>query len=183
MKLNRREFLVASGCSVAGLAAADARKTRIGLVQSSHNKLARPVSIEDPLDYAKVRDMVWKAIEYGAPRAGSLEAKIRRGSWVVIKPNVCFLPPQSEYTAGDATDFRVVQAVLEYVARKSKAARITIAEGGSYRSLKDPATLMEVKQNGTRVDLPGYDWGDKEFPGWGGTMGRMLRELGAQFPG
>lgn len=183
MKLNRREFLLASGCAASSLARAEARKTRIGLVQSSHKKLAQAASIEDPLDYTKVRDMVWKAIEYGAPRAGSLEAKIRPGSWVVIKPNVCFLPPQGEYTTGDASDFRVVQAVVEYVARKSKAARITVAEGGSYRGLRDPATLMEVKQNGVRVDLPGYDWGDKEFPGWAGTLGKNLRDLGTRFPG
>lgn len=181
MKLNRREFLIASGC-VAGLARAQTQKSRIGIVQSTHNKLPQASSIEDPLDYAKVRDVVWKAIEYGAPRAGSLEAKIRPGSWVVIKPNVCFLPPQPDYTTGDATDFRVLQAVVEYVARKSKAARITVAEGGSYRGLRDPATLMEVKQNGTRVDLAGFDWGDKEFPGWGGTLGKMLLDMSGAFP-
>jgi uncharacterized protein (DUF362 family) len=183
MKLNRREFLLASGCAAAGLAGAASARTRIGLVQSSHGKLARPASIEDPLDYEKVRAMVWKAIEYGAPRAGSLEAKIRPGSWVVVKPNACFLPPQPDYTTGDATDFRVTRAVIEYVARKSKAARITVAEGGSYRGLRDPATLMEVKQNGARVDLTSYDWGDKEFPGWGGSLGGMLREFASQFPG
>jgi hypothetical protein len=31
--------------------------------------------------------------EYGAPRAGSLEAKIRSGAWVVVKPNIVFLRP------------------------------------------------------------------------------------------
>jgi uncharacterized protein (DUF362 family) len=183
MKWNRREFLAASGFAMAGLAGAQGRKTKIGLVQSSHGKLRTPAHIEDPLDYAKVRDMVWKAIEYGAPKAGSLEAKIRPGSWVAIKPNVCFLPPQPDYTTGDATDFRVLKAVVEYVATKSKAARITVAEGGSYRGLRDPATLMEVKQNDTRVDLTTFDWGEKEFPGWGGTLGRMLLELSDNYPG
>jgi uncharacterized protein (DUF362 family) len=182
MRINRREFLLGSGCAIAGRAMADAQKTRIGLVQSTHSKLARAASPEDPLDYPKVRDMVWKAIEYGAPRAGSLESKIRPGSWVVVKPNFCFLPPQPDYTAGDATDIRVLQAVVEYVARKSRAARVTVAEGGSYRGLRDPATLMEVKQNGVRVDLPGFEWGEREFPGWGGTIGGMLRDLGTRFP-
>jgi uncharacterized protein (DUF362 family) len=183
MKWSRREFLAASGCAIAAVANAQSRtKTRIGIVQSTHSKLGKPSSIEDPLDYEKVRDLVWKAIEYGAPKAGSLEAKIHPGSWVVIKPNVCFLPPQPDYTTGDATDIRVVKAVLEYVARKSKASRITLAEGGSYRGLRDPETLMEVKQNGTRVDLPSFDWGEKEFPGWGGTIGKTLRELSGQFP-
>ena len=184
MKWSRREFLAVSGCAAAGLAwPQQGAKSRIGLVSSSHARLRAPASPEDPLDYARVRDMVWKAIEYGAPKAGSLEAKIRPGSWVVIKPNACFLAAQPDYTTGDATDLRVVKAVLEYLARKSRAARITIAEGGSYRGLHDPATLMEVRQNDTRVDLTTFDWGDKEFPGWGGTVGGMLREFHQQFPG
>lgn len=184
MRWSRREFLATAGCVAAGLGKAQSRsKTRIGLVQSTHAKLPRPVTIEDPLDYERVRDMVWKAIEYGAPRAGSLEAKIRPGSWLVVKPNVCFLPTQPDYTTGDATDLRVVKAVMEYVARKSKASRITLAEGGSYRGLHDPETLMEVKQDGSRVDLTTFDWGNREFPGWGGTLGRMIHDLNQEFPG
>ncbi len=190
MKCSRRKFLGVSGLGVAGLAFQDPiqfrsndTKTKIGLVQSSHSRLARPSSIEDPLDYPKVRDMVWKAIEYGKSRTGSLGAKIHPGSWVAIKPNICFLPPQhDDYTTGDPTDFRVTQAVLEYVATHTQAGRITIAEGGSYRALHDPSTLMAVTQNGQRVDATTYDWGDKEFPGWGGTMGEMLRESSARFP-
>jgi uncharacterized protein (DUF362 family) len=127
--------------------------------------------------------MVWKAIEYGKPRAGSLEAKIRPGSWVVIKPNIVFLRPQGGYTSGDITDIRVTKAVLEYVASKSRAGRITIAEGGSYRSLKDPANDNVVTQNGQRADAAIFDWGDKEFPGWGGSLGGMIREFSTRFPG
>ncbi len=182
MKLNRREFLLAAGCALQ-LTGADAGKTRVGLVPSSHAKLSKPSSLEDPLDYSRVREMVWKAIEYGKPRVGSLEAKIRPGSWVVIKPNIVFLKPQVDYTTGDITDFRVTQAVLEYVASKSRAGRITIAEGGSYRQPKDPNTAnMVVTQNGVRVTAPNYDWGDKEFPGWSGTLEGMLKEFGRRFP-
>jgi uncharacterized protein (DUF362 family) len=182
VKLNRREFLLASGCALQ-LVGADAGKTRVGLVQSAHARLPKPSSIEDPLDYPRVRDMVWKAIEYGKPRAGSLEAKIRPGSWVVIKPNIVFLKPQVDYTTGDITDFRVTQAVLEYVATKSRAGRITIAEGGSYRQAKDPNTAnMVVTQNGVRVTAPTFDWGDKEFPGWSGTLGGMIQEFRQRFP-
>ncbi len=183
MKWSRRHFLAISGCAAASLGRGQGgTKSRIGLVSSSHNKLRNPASPEDPLDYEKIRDMVWKAIEYGAPKAGSLEAKIRPGSWVVVKPNACFLAAQPDYTTGDATDIRVVKAVLEYVARKSRAARITIAEGGSYRGMRDPATLMEVRQNDTRVDLTTFDWGEKEFPGWGGTVGRMIHDFNREFP-
>ena len=181
MKLNRREFLIASSVAAAGLRWPESPKNLIGLVQSSHKKLARPSSLEDPLDYARVRDMVWKAIEYGKPRSGSLESKIRPGSWVVIKPNIAFLGSQESYRSGDVTDFRVTKAVLEYVARRSPAGRITIAEGGSYQAAHTKG-MWEISQDGRRVDAATYDWGDKEFPGWSGTLEGMLREFGAQFP-
>ncbi len=164
------------------LLAADNRKQRVGLVHSSHTKLARPSSGEDPLDYERVRDMVWKAIEYGKPRAGSLEAKIKPGSWVVIKPNIVFLRPQSSYATGDVTDMRVTRAVLEYVARKSRAARITIAEGGSYRGLKDPLNAPVVMQDNQRVDASTFDWGPDEFPGTGGSINGILQDFAKEFP-
>ena len=116
---SRRELLRSSAQVMAGalaLRGAGTGKGRVGLVTSSHSKLAKPSSIEDPLDYPRVRDMVWKAIEYGRPRAGSLEAKIKPGCWVVIKPNIGSLPPRQSYRTGDVTDMRVVRAVLEYVA-------------------------------------------------------------------
>src|SRR5512146_913424 len=124
--LNRRQFLGASAAVLAARAA-ETEKGRVALVTSSHSRLIKPSSIEDALDYERVRDMVWKAIEYGRPRAGSLEAKIKPGAWVVIKPNIGHLLGRPAYRAGDITDLRVTRAVLEYVARKSPAARITIA--------------------------------------------------------
>ena len=168
--------------AAASLLAAPAGKPRIGLVQSTHRKLVRTVSPEHELDYALVRDMVWKAIEYGKPAAGSLEAKIRPGSWVVIKPNIVSLASQSYHRPGDTTDLRVIKAVIEYVARNSRARRVTVAEGGSYRSLQDTGTVDAVTQNGRRVDASSFDWGTEMFPGLGGTLGGMLREFGAQYP-
>ncbi len=183
--LNRREFVIAGGQALAAakLAGMAADKPRVGLVQSTHRKLSRTVGPEQELDYPLVREMVWKAIEYGKPRAGSLEAKIKPGSWVVIKPNIVYLKSQAGYRTGDVTDQRVTRAVFEYVAEKSKAARITLAEGGSYRSLQDPLTDNVVMQNGTRVDAVTFDWGVEEFPGTGGTMQRMFQDLSAKYPG
>jgi uncharacterized protein (DUF362 family) len=179
---NRRQFLGASAALAAlRLDGASARKTRVALVASTHSKLARPSSTEDPLDYERIRDMVWRAIEYGRPRAGSLERKIKAGSWVVIKPNMIALPPRPTYRTGDVTDMRVTKAVLEYVAAKSRAARITVAEGGSYRRLGDPGPNNVLKQNGVQVDALTADWGN-EFAGFKGGLGSVLKEVGAKFP-
>lgn len=158
-------------------------RTRIGLVPSTYGKLRRPSSPTDPLDYERVRDMVWTAIRLGTPRAGSLEAKIQPGSWVVIKPNVVGLRGRDSYRTGDITDFRVVRAVFEYVAEFSKAGRITMAEGGSYRRLTDPAPDNIIFQDGQRRDALTFDWGTEEFPGLGGSYGGMLRELGKRYAG
>jgi uncharacterized protein (DUF362 family) len=183
--MNRREFVAASGqlLAAAKLAGMAAGKSQIGLVQSTHRKLSRTVGPEQELDYGFVREMVWKAIEYGKPKAGSLAAKIKPGSWVVIKPNIVYLKSQMEYRSGDVTDQRVTRAVFEYVAEKTKAARITLAEGTSCRSLKDPLTDNVVTQNGVRVDASTYDWGPKEFPGVGGTVNGMLQEFSRKYPG
>lgn len=177
----RREFLLASAAALAA-SAKPPERSRVGFVHSSHRSLSKPVSADHALDYELVRDMVWKAIGYGKPAAGSLEAKIKPGSWVVLKPNYCFLPGQPMYRTGDVTDLRVLRAVMEYVARNSRAKRITIAEGGSYRRLEDPADDNVVKQNGERVDGPSVVWGPDDFEGTGGSWAGMLREFGEKFP-
>ncbi len=184
-RVNRREFLIAGGqtLAVAHLSGMATATSSVGLVQSTHRKLSRTVGPDQELDYPLVREMVWKAIEYGKPKAGSLAAKIKPGSWVVIKPNIVYLKPQTEYRSGDVTDQRVTRAVFEYVAEKTKAARITLAEGGSYRRLADPLTDNVVTQKGVRVDGTTYDWGDTEFPGVGGTMNGMLQDFSRKYPG
>lgn len=181
--IGRREFILTSAqaLAAASLVGGDSRP-RLGLVRSTHRGLRYPSPIEDPLDYARVREMVWKAIEYGRPRAGSLEAKIRPGSWVVIKPNIVFLRPQGGYRSGDITDFRVTAAVLEYVAQNTQAGRVTIAEGGSYRRVQDPMDKDVVWQEGRRVDARSFDWGPDEFAGWRGSLGGTLKRLGREYP-
>jgi uncharacterized protein (DUF362 family) len=182
-EFNRRAFLLGTAQIVAAARLhGAAQKTRVGVVPSNHSGLRQPSSREDPLDYARVRDMVWKALEYGKPRAGSLEAKIKRGSWVVVKPNIVSLRSRSAYHTGDITDFRVTKAVLEYVASKSQAGRITLAEGGTYRNVRDPAKDNTYVQNGVRVGLGDFVWDDQEFPGFGGSVNGMLREMAAAFP-
>ena len=57
-----------------------------------------------------------------------------------------------------------------------------MAEGGTYRRIGDPAPDNVMLQNGVHVDALTYAWGD-EFPGFHGTIGGLLRDLGAAFPG
>ena len=186
MKINRREFLrvsAAAGCAAAGFSfPASPAKSRIGFVRSTHAKLGRPSPLDDPLDYARVRDMVWTAIEYGRPAKGPLGGLVRPGSWVVVKPNIAFLGSQESYRSGDITDFRVTRAVIEFLARRTRAARVTVAEGGSYQAVHTKG-MWEISQNGVRVDARTFDWGPDEFPGWGGTLDGMLRDFAAEFPG
>jgi len=178
----RRAFLTvaAHGLAAGALRGADKGRAPVALVASTHSKLPKPSSLEDPLDYPRIRDMVWKAIEYGRPRAGSLEAKIKPGSWVVIKPNMVSLPPRPTYRTGDVTDLRVIKAVLEYVAAKSRAARITVAEGGSYRRVGDLNPDNVLRQNGVHVEALTADWGN-EFAGLKGTLGDVLEEVRTKY--
>jgi uncharacterized protein (DUF362 family) len=182
--INRRKFLLASAGSAAALSlagrsfASRAAKTTVGLVHSTHRHLIHPASPDDPLDYARVRAMVWQSIDY----AGGFAHRIHPGAWVVVKPNIVFLRPQPGYRSGDITDLRVTKAIVEYLARYSEAGRITVAEGGSYRALHDPNANDCVTQNGQRVNAISFDWGPDEFPGYGGSLGGMLRGFGATFP-
>ncbi|MBK9169910.1 MAG: DUF362 domain-containing protein [Bryobacterales bacterium] len=180
--MNRRHFLLSAAGAACLPAFGMEEKTRLGLVRSTHGKLVRPAPLDDALTYEQVRDMVFTAIRYGAPRAGSLEAKIKPGSWVVIKPNIVFLRPHPSYAPGDITDFRVTRAVLEYVAAHSRAGRITVAEGGTYRRHDDPAEDNVVVQGGRRVGAYDFDWGANEFPGHDGSLHSLLAGCARRFP-
>ncbi|MBK7927832.1 MAG: DUF362 domain-containing protein [Bryobacterales bacterium] len=187
MKLQRRQFLAATAMAAGHLPAAlapaaQAAKTRLGLVASTHSALRQPAPLDATLTLDQVRAMVFRAISLGSPNAGSLEEKIKPGAWVVIKPNIVALRPRPTYRLGDITDFRVTQAVLEYVAARSRAGRITIAEGGSYRRPNDPAEDNATIQDGRRVSAYDFDWGPDEFPGFHGSIQSMLTVLARRHP-
>ncbi len=178
--MNRRQFLAATAASSALSGATE--KTRLGLVRSTHGKLREPAPLDRELSDAQVREMVFRAIELGSPRAGSLAAKVRPGSWVVIKPNIVFLRPHPSYAPGDITDFRVTRAVLDYVATHTKAARITIAEGGTYRRPSDKAEDNVVTQSKRRVTAIDFDWGTEEWPGFDGSLNGMIQGAARRHP-
>ena len=121
MHLNRREFLgsalapplAKAGTGYAVPVLADS-KTCVGLVQSTNAKLPAPVSPEDPLDYAKVREMVWKAIEYGPPRPGDVRHSLADISAARqafgYAPAVDLLPGLQEYLTWAKSDMGGKQA-------------------------------------------------------------------------
>jgi hypothetical protein len=95
----------------------------------------------------------------------------------VVKANHSFLRANSGYLPGDPTDLRVSTAVVECIARHSRAGRVTLAEIGSYRSVNDPDDGNAVKQDGARVDARTFEWGPDEYPGFDGGTARNPRQV------
>jgi uncharacterized protein (DUF362 family) len=60
--------------------------------------------------------------------AGGLDAVVKKGDVVLIKPNLCTNPAAGTPTT---TDYRVVQAVVDLVKSRG-ASRVIVAEGGFY---------------------------------------------------
>jgi uncharacterized protein (DUF362 family) len=156
----------------------------VAVVRSDHPSLANPVLPTEPLTYEQVRDMVWTAIELAPTKSGLLPSIIPDQSWVVVNTNMVFIKPQRDYSVGDITDPRVTKAVLEYLAERSQAHRVTLAMGGSWRGLDgppDPRDSGPIMQNGVQVDGWTCTWGD-DYPGFTGTLQDVLTALAAAHP-
>jgi len=185
------DIVTASRLKVARTLATDAvtiatplENSAVAVVRSDNSLLASPVASIEPLDYEKVKDMVWTAIELAPTKTGLLPSIIPEKSWVVVKPNMVFIKPQSDYSLGDITDPRVTQAVLEYLAEKTQAGRITLAMGGSWRGLDgqpDSRDTGPIMQDGVQVDGFTCTWED-DYPGFEGSFQDVLDELAAQYP-
>ncbi|MBT4501884.1 MAG: DUF362 domain-containing protein [Gemmatimonadetes bacterium] len=156
----------------------------VGVVRSDNAMLTTPVPATDPLDYEKIKEMVWTAIELAPTKEGLLPAIIPEGGWVVVKPNMVSMKTQGWYSLGDITDPRVTQAVLEYLAEKSHAGRITLAMGGSWRGLHGdphPKDSGAEKQNGVQVDGFTCTWGD-DYPSFEGSFQDVVDDLATRYP-
>jgi len=158
----------------------------VGVIRSDNSLLRDPVSPTEPLDYERIKGMVWTAIELAPTKTGPLPSIIPENSWVVVKPNMVFLKPQGGYCLGDITDPRVTRAVLEYLAEHTQARRITLAMGGSWQAIDSNITeglnfTGIVSQNGGRVDGWTATWGD-DYPGFAGSFQDLLDALSAAHP-
>ena len=58
MKIQRRQFLAATAMAAGPLSAAQAAKTRLGLVASTHSALRQPAPLDATLTFDQVRAMV-----------------------------------------------------------------------------------------------------------------------------
>ncbi|MCK4591367.1 MAG: DUF362 domain-containing protein, partial [Candidatus Latescibacteria bacterium] len=156
----------------------------VAVVRSDNTLLTYPVSPVESLTYEQVKDMVWTAIELAPTKTGPLPSIISEGSWVVVKPNMVYIKPQADYSLGDITDPRVTKAVLEYLAEKTQADRITLAMGGSWRGLDgppDPRDGGAILQSGVQVDGWTVIWGE-DYPGFEGSFQDVLDELSSKYP-
>jgi uncharacterized protein (DUF362 family) len=76
-------------------------------------------------DVAKIKAAVAKAVELSI---GSLDAIIKEGQTVLIKPNLAFQAPPESFAVVDP---RTVEAVVAYVKENSKAARVVLGDNPS----------------------------------------------------
>ena len=157
----------------------------VSVVRSDFDRLIEPAPPTAFLSYDQVKDMVWQAIELAPTKLGPLPAIIPSGSWVLVKPNMVFIPPQrGNYSLGDITDPRVTQAVLEYLAEFSQARRITLAMGGSWKGVDSPDYGHDgglELQDGVPVDGFTTRFGD-DYPGFEGSFRDVLDDLAARYP-
>ncbi len=76
-------------------------------------------------DVAKIKDAVAKSVEMAI---GSLDAIIKPGQTVLIKPNLAFQAPPESHAVVDP---RVIEAVVSYVKENSKASEVWIGDNPS----------------------------------------------------
>jgi uncharacterized protein (DUF362 family) len=111
--------------------------------------------------------MARKAIELGNTERGDLSRIVRRGDWVVIKPQMAICQrADGRFTPGSVADLRVVRSVAGWLAEHGRGTRITIAGA--------PCWPME----------PTFDAWETD---WGGAFGktsyrRLVEELGRRYP-
>lgn len=81
--------------------------------------------VRNPDDIAKIKAAVGKAIELSI---GSLDAIIKPGQTVLIKPNLAFQAPPESFAVVDP---RTIEAVVSYVKENSKASKVMIGDNPS----------------------------------------------------
>jgi len=106
------------------------RESTVAVVRSDLGDLPQPASPETPLSYPQIRDLVRRAVDMGGLLDVLRQAEQERGDTigVVIKVNIVHTTPNP----GDITDWRVVKGLIEAVHALVPAARVTIAEAGSW---------------------------------------------------
>ena len=100
----------------------------VSVVRSDDETLSQPVDLASHLTREQIDEMVRAAVE----SIGGIEAFVRPGDWVTIKPNVVGVSASGN---GENTDNRVVAAVARLVDSVAPGnVRITVCEASARRS-------------------------------------------------
>ncbi|HWB95192.1 MAG TPA: DUF362 domain-containing protein, partial [Bryobacteraceae bacterium] len=133
--------------------------------------LADPRPVDADLTAAQIDGMVRKAIELGDTRTGGLDKIIGPEEWVVVKLNLSAYDGQEGYVTGSATDPRVVESLLAWLAEHHCGQRITLAEGS--------ALWQTVERSHAKADGWTTDWGGK-FGGF--SYRQMIDRISKRYP-
>ncbi len=189
--MQRRQWIRITAAAIAGawqrgqaqnadttIAGATQGTPRVGIVLSSFSGaedhdgtklegLPNPVSPESPAGDELIDAMVRKAIELGNTERGDLTRIVRRGDWVVIKPQMAICQrADGSFVPGSVADLRVVRSVAGWLAEQGRGSRITIAGA--------PSWPMEQTFDPWETD-------------WDGAFGKtsyrqFVEELGRRYP-
>jgi len=175
------------------IATATQNKTpNVGLVLSTSaegrdadGRYVRGLDSTQPVDADLSADFVeaWvrTAIELGASHTQDLLTSVTADDWVVIKTDIscCYgLGPSIKdggahqpYIPGTVTDLRVVRAVINFLMKNKRGARITIAEGSQQ--------WLPVDKSNSAVDGWTTDWGGA-FDGL--SYKKMVSDFAQKYP-
>ncbi|MGE5481736.1 MAG: DUF362 domain-containing protein [Bacteroidota bacterium] len=128
----------------AGQTPGEGDRSTVAVVASNSPGITDPIALDKPLTLTAIREMVARAIGL----VGGLEALVDQDDRVIlIKPNV--VEPLANGT-GTNTDYRVVQALVEYLHERRPDLEFVIAEAAG--GWADPSQKNHPLNNARAVD-------------------------------
>ena len=104
-------------------------KPKVAIVKSEqpagNAQLLAGKYVHNAEDVAKIKEAVAKSVELSI---GSLDAIIKEGQTVLIKPNLAFQAPVESFAVVDP---RTVEAVVSYIKENSKAGKVVVGDNPS----------------------------------------------------
>ena len=130
--------------------------SQVAIVSTSYPGLSLSSEDNTELSMDEVEEMVYTLLDMDADESGTpnlvkliADKRSKNGGdscWVAVKLNLVYMPGV-KHTLSDQTDPRVTRAVLNYLAEKTNATRITLLACGGYSGLQQNEIF-------TRSDFP-----------------------------